>query len=344
LPFFPVPGLETSVQKKTGEIPDESISLPGAARPSCGSTADTTSCPSTCDSGVSELPSEKCSECDGVKDQQQEDTPSEKVEKCLREPLEGLDSGSCPPSGKDTDPLPNHSKEQPANTSSKDEPENNDDFCSSASQLLYESTSLEYTFADPVPEDFICPVCQDTLRQAVFTDCCGNRFCKSCLVNTEICQDKSCPMCRSKAFQFYPDMFTQRKINRLRVNCTNEECKWVGECEHLQRHLDQECSFTKTKDESKLIALISTGQQFTFHHMKNGYEGSDDEEVDQHRKKLKSQCEADPSAPQGDDDTSSDSDPENNELPGCIGGAEDQDISNEINPSVVSGTVYTALE
>ena len=76
----------------------------------------------------------------------------------------------------------------------------------------------------------------------------------------------------------------------------------------------------------------------------SGCGGSDDEEDDQHRKKLKSQCEADPSAPQGDDDTSSDSDPENSELPGCIGGAEDQEISNEINPSVVSGTVSTALE
>ena len=343
-----------------------------------------------------ESPSEKCSEFDGVKDQQQQHTPFEKVEKRLGDPLEGL--GSCPHqlSDNENDQLPNYSEEQQASGVSNDGKKSVDDedSTSSASHLLYESTAPEYTFADPIPEDFVCPVCCDTLHQAVFTDCCGGRFCESCLVNSEISQGKSCPMCRSKSYQFHPDKFTQHKINKLKVKCISEECKWVGECERLQYHLDRECSFSKMKDTFKIIALISTEQHWGFVTgndvecddtdkkptntdqnstsqtttdqqqqsasttslsnqsstcFNSGCGGSDDEGDDRHRKKLKSQCEADPSVSQGED-TNNDPNPENSEPSGSIGSVEDEgsssleSISSESNPSVVTGTVSTAQE
>ena len=343
-----------------------------------------------------ESPSEKCSEFDGVKDQQQQHTPFEKVEKRLGDPLEGL--GSCPHqlSDNENDQLPNYSEEQQASGVSNDGKKSVDDedSTSSASHLLYESTAPEYTFADPIPEDFVCPVCCDTLHQAVFTDCCGGRFCESCLVNSEISQGKSCPMCRSKSYQFHPDKFTQHKINKLKVKCISEECKWVGECERLQYHLDRECSFSKMKDTFKIIALISTEQHWGFVTgndvecddtdkkptntdqnstsqtttdqqqqsasttslsnqsstcFNSGCGGSDDEGDDRHRKKLKSQCEADPSVSQGED-TNNDPNPENSEPSGSIGSVEDEgsssleSISSESNPSVVAGTVSTAQE
>ena len=77
----------------------------------------------------------------------------------------------------------------------------------------------EFSFIDPFPEDFTCPICCDPLYQAIHTGC-DHYFCESC-------------------------DFTRNKIGELKVKCTNEGCRWVGKFRDLQRHLDHECSLLK---------------------------------------------------------------------------------------------------
>lgn len=70
-------------------------------------------------------------------------------------------------------------------------------------------------------------------------DCCGYRFCKSCIERV-LAEFKSCPLCNHRQPKAVADRQLSRTLKEKRVKCTHkgEGCKWVGELSALDEHLD----------------------------------------------------------------------------------------------------------
>ena len=70
-------------------------------------------------------------------------------------------------------------------------------------------------------------------------DCCGYRFCKSCIERV-LTEFKSCPLCNHQLPKAVADRQLSRTLREKRVRCTHkgEGCKWVGELSALDAHLD----------------------------------------------------------------------------------------------------------
>ena len=100
----------------------------------------------------------------------------------------------------------------------------------------------DYDFVEEVPEQLVCSaVCTKVLRDPHLTACCGQHFCNSCLQHWFKRQGKQvCPHCREENFTHIPDKPVKRKIDQLKIRCTNHKagCDWVGELNTLQSHLD----------------------------------------------------------------------------------------------------------
>ena len=102
----------------------------------------------------------------------------------------------------------------------------------------------EYGFLEEsakVLEYLVCPICQEIFCDPVLTTC-GHLFCEQCL------RSGACPVCRQH-FTSIRDQFHARRINSLRVKCSNagRGCEWLGELSQAEEHLtgggDDECSF-----------------------------------------------------------------------------------------------------
>ena len=96
-------------------------------------------------------------------------------------------------------------------------------------------------FIDPVPDDFICKVCNCVAREPNLTLCCGQHYCQSCIM--KIVEDgKPCPNpeCGEATFSAVLNKNCKRKILALRVCCTMKECgcHWTGKVEELDTHMD----------------------------------------------------------------------------------------------------------
>ena len=108
----------------------------------------------------------------------------------------------------------------------------------------------DYEFCDKVPEELICNICTKPLLEPHLTVCCGQYYCESCLKYWFTKQKKeSCPHCRAEGvkFQHVPNKAIERKVNELKIRCTNHKdgCQWVGELSSSQSHLksDKGCGF-----------------------------------------------------------------------------------------------------
>ena len=101
-----------------------------------------------------------------------------------------------------------------------------------------------YEFAEEVPEELVCSaICTKVLRDPHLTDCCGQHFCNSCLQHWFKRQgEQVCPHCRKESFNHILDKPIKRRIDQLRVHCTNHKagCEWVGELSTVQTHLDSD--------------------------------------------------------------------------------------------------------
>ncbi|XP_053211540.1 E3 ubiquitin-protein ligase RBBP6-like [Panonychus citri] len=53
---------------------------------------------------------------------------------------------------------------------------------------------VENESKEKIPEQLKCSLCEDLLREAVFSPCCANSFCDECL-RMELCQTSQCPSC-----------------------------------------------------------------------------------------------------------------------------------------------------
>ena len=102
----------------------------------------------------------------------------------------------------------------------------------------------DYKIVGTTESDYICSICTKVLRDAHLTACCGQHFCASCLTHWLGTQQgkKTCPHCRQEDFQHIVNKAIIRKVNELKICCTNhrEGCGWVGELGGLMSHLDSD--------------------------------------------------------------------------------------------------------
>lgn len=95
-------------------------------------------------------------------------------------------------------------------------------------------------FVEPMPKEVQteCSICLSVLLEPYIVDCCGNRFCKTC-IETVAQFRQPCPLCKCKYFQKIPDKHLQRLLKQRKVYCLlkDEGCAWIGAMDALQEHL-----------------------------------------------------------------------------------------------------------
>ena len=89
-------------------------------------------------------------------------------------------------------------------------------------------------FVDSVCKDIQtdCSICLLILREPYMVQCCGNRFCRSCLEGIQAApSDTPCPLCKQKIAVAMPDKQLERLLNEKLVYCSNKKrgCTWSGE-------------------------------------------------------------------------------------------------------------------
>ena len=86
-----------------------------------------------------------------------------------------------------------------------------------------------------------CSICLSVLREPFLVDCCGYRFCRTCIETVED-DHKPCPLC-NEDFKTFPDKQLQRMLNQKEVHCKHKDdgCEWTGELASLDEHLNIEC-------------------------------------------------------------------------------------------------------
>ena len=94
-----------------------------------------------------------------------------------------------------------------------------------------------YFVVGTVPNDYICPICQDLLDEPQLTRC-GHLFCHKCLKSCKNRTSKSleCPLCRALCEDTFPDARSKRQIQNLQVACMNAPCTWTGSLCELSNH------------------------------------------------------------------------------------------------------------
>lgn len=100
---------------------------------------------------------------------------------------------------------------------------------------------MSYSFVSEPPQNYVCQVCMNVLQEPHLTECCGQHFCKGCLESWfERNQGrKVCPHCREVDFVHIVSKPLKRKINELKVFCSNRDkgCKDTLNLEELKSHL-----------------------------------------------------------------------------------------------------------
>lgn len=112
-------------------------------------------------------------------------------------------------------------------------------------QPLPEAGGHDYSYVEEPPENLTCPICMLPCREPQIIDCCGAKFCLSCIEREQFA-GKPCPLCRVKQFRMLIDKDHKRKILALKVHCINREegCQWIGELRHIEDpHLKKDCKY-----------------------------------------------------------------------------------------------------
>ena len=81
-----------------------------------------------------------------------------------------------------------------------------------------------------------CSICLQTVREPHLVDCCGYRFCKTCI--EPLLSSKRCPLCNGHFSTVIQDKLLQRTLNQKQVYCTrkSEGCLWTGELAKIEEH------------------------------------------------------------------------------------------------------------
>ena len=130
--------------------------------------------------------------------------------------------------------------------------------CELVNLHVHAASVMEYNFVHNLPEEYTCQVCMKLLDEPQATDCCGQHFCRACL-NHWFQQKgkKQCPHCRSETFAHILYLPLKRKINELKVYCSNQErgCTQTMKLEELEKHLSTDnpngCGYVNVKCPNK---------------------------------------------------------------------------------------------
>ena len=97
---------------------------------------------------------------------------------------------------------------------------------------------------DPIPEEFLCPICLLVIKDPYLTSCCGNHFCHTC-IDPILQGGNPCPSCRDESFTMLLNKHHKRKICELKVRCPRKQdgCMWVGTLAGIQEHLVGQCLY-----------------------------------------------------------------------------------------------------
>ncbi|KAM6225741.1 E3 ubiquitin-protein ligase RBBP6-like [Porphyrio hochstetteri] len=69
----------------------------------------------------------------------------------------------------------------------------------------------------PIPNEFLCPLCKETLMDAAITPCCGNSYCDECIRAALLQSERhTCPTCHQADVS--PDTLVANKALRKAVN------------------------------------------------------------------------------------------------------------------------------
>lgn len=107
-------------------------------------------------------------------------------------------------------------------------------------------------FMEEIPNDLQteCSICLQVLRDPHIVDCCGYRFCKSCIDVHLSKSSNYCPMCKHQNPNTVADKQLARTLRQKKVKCTHKEdgCESIGELSELDGHLDntrrmERCAF-----------------------------------------------------------------------------------------------------
>ena len=85
-----------------------------------------------------------------------------------------------------------------------------------------------------------CSICLCILREPCLVDCCGNRFCRTCIEPIQSAEKKQCPLCSEPFTTSVVDKQLQRTLSSLKVFCSHKDvgCDWMGELGNLPQHLN----------------------------------------------------------------------------------------------------------
>lgn len=83
--------------------------------------------------------------------------------------------------------------------------------------FLPEEPSSSSEDDDPIPDELLCPICQDTMTDAVVIPCCGNSYCDECIRTALLESDEhTCPTCHQDDVS--PDTLIANKCLRKAVD------------------------------------------------------------------------------------------------------------------------------
>ncbi|KAM7441510.1 hypothetical protein ABFA07_009398 [Porites harrisoni] len=102
-------------------------------------------------------------------------------------------------------------------------------------------------FVFPLEKKYRCPICESVLRYPVQFEECGHRVCSSCFPELARLEPR-CPVDQTPINKdaAYVDKAFNNEILALDVKCKNSDelgCKWEGEFQHYQEHVNVNCEY-----------------------------------------------------------------------------------------------------
>lgn len=96
-----------------------------------------------------------------------------------------------------------------------------------------------YNFLETVPDRYKCMICHGLQQQPVLVSCCGQHFCRSCLIQWMTISGNKCPHCQVPGITYLVNRQQVRDIGDLLVYCSNKArgCEWVGTVTTLDQHI-----------------------------------------------------------------------------------------------------------
>ncbi|KAF6040509.1 hypothetical protein EB796_001186 [Bugula neritina] len=106
-----------------------------------------------------------------------------------------------------------------------------------------------------VPTNFICPICDEVMTDAVKTSCCATHFCDSCVRNALVADDeKSCPKCDTIE---YPDSLQPNIVLRNAIKVFSNKTRFGVKVIRKSSHSKGESSNASTSKAD--TTAVSTG-------------------------------------------------------------------------------------